>query len=77
MKKLIALSLLTILLTSCNTVLLIRPSDVFYIGMFYIFTVTILASICSTGKDFRKHFLLNLFLTPIYGIIYLQWNKKK
>jgi uncharacterized protein YcfL len=77
MKKLFLFTLITLFLTSCNTVLLITPGDVFIFGVIYIVITSFMALACSSNNDLKRQFFLNLFLTPIYGLIYLKWKKRK
>lgn len=79
MKNLIALSTLSLLLTSCNSVLIFTPGDIIQLLLVYL-AVSYIAAIIYTadGKNsLRKYFMINLFLTPLLGYVYYKSTKVK
>ena len=79
MKNLITLSTLSLLLTSCSSVLIFTPGDIIQLLLVYL-AVSYIAAIIYTadGKNsLRKYFMINLFLTPLLGYVYYKSTKVK
>lgn len=79
MKNLILFLTASILLSSCNTLLLLTPGDVFYSVIVYIALSYFLAAIYTTDgtSSFNKYFFVNLFLTPLLGFVFYRMTISK
>jgi hypothetical protein len=79
MKNLITLSALTLLLTSCSSVLVFTPGDIIQLVLLYLAASYVMAMIYTTDgrNSFRKYLIVNLFLTPLLGYMYYKSTKVK
>lgn len=71
----VGLILIFLSIGSCNSiqpVLLLKPLDFITIPLYYIgasFVFAFILSICDNSIPFKKHFLRNIFFTPVFGLI--------
>ena len=79
MKNLITLSTLSLLLTSCSSVLVFTPGDIIQLVLLYLAASYVTAIIYTTDgrNSFRKYLIVNLFLTPLLGYVYYKSTKVK
>jgi len=79
MKNLITLSTLSLILTSCSSVLVFTPGDIIQLVLLYLAVSYVMAMIYTIdGKNsFRKYLIMNLFLTPLLGYVYYKSTKAK
>lgn len=78
-KQLLILSLLAVTLTGCNTILVLTLSDVLWLGFIYLI-VSAAVSVDTSIKlnwPYKYAFALNVFLTPLIGVIVFLIKKEK